>query len=597
MNVRKAAAFCLCIALALPVFAAAPKVVKTIPANGDQNVDPALSAMRVVFDQPMSTAGMSIVGSGIKYPKFAGRDQCQWEDDKTLVYKWTLVPDHEYSLSLNSSRFKNFKSETGESAEPYPLSFKTGSGSGGAAAPAGAPPAGAPPGRRAHARPEAAPSEPPPPPPAEGGDAAAPPKNTAPKVISCTPTNGDIKIDCMIPALRVVFDQPMIPDSYSVVGGGPKFPKFLGGPRWENNHTFVYSWRLEGNRSYWLSLNSQTFTNFMGTNGIAAEPYPVEFTTGDPPVDTNSLAMTEINKKAVEILQKAIDEDYSYRDLRKVNWTNLFAYYGPTLEAGDKGLYFAKEAAHLLVNAKDIHIWLEAEKEFVPTFKRTAYWNVSLGLLAKRVPEWQKRSSIVWSGRFSDGIRYLMIRNWPANGDAELAPAFDVLKEATIANCPLIIDVRANGGGSEPLAAKLAGCFVMEPVVYAKNTIRHGGKFSQKYDRVLQPNKNTDFFQGRVAVLIGGGTVSSCESFVMMMKQCKKCTLIGEPTAGCSGNPKPIDLGNGVTVYLPSWQDLRVDGTCIEGEGFAPDVEVKTTAKDFKTKDLVLDAALQLLRE
>jgi len=581
--------------LALPVFAAAPKVVKTIPANGDENVDPALPELRVVFDQPMSTGGMSIVGAGIKYPKFAGRDQCRWDDDKTLVYKWTLEPNHEYSLSFNSSKFKNFKSETGESAEPYPLSFKTGSGSGGAA------PAGAPQGRRGHTKvePNAA-TPPPPPPPAEGGDAAAPtpaPQNTAPKVISCTPTNGDIKIDCTIPALRVVFDQPMIPDSYSVVGGGPKFPKFIGNPKWENDHTFVYAWRLEGNRSYWLSLNNQTFTNFMGTNGIAAEPYPVEFTTGAPPVDTNNQATTEINKKAVEILQKAIDEDYAYRDLRKVDWTNLFANFGPRLEAGDKGLFFAKEAANLLANAKDIHIWLEAEKEFVPSYKRSAYWNVSLNLLSKRVPEWQKRSSIVWSGRFSDGIRYLMIRSWPANGDAELAPAFDVLKEASIANSPLIIDVRANGGGSEPLAAKLAGCFVLEPVTYAKDVIRHGGKFSEKNNRVLQPNKNMDFFQGRVAVLMGGGTVSSCESFVMMMKQCKKCTLVGERTAGCSGNPKPVDLGNDVKVYLPSWQDLRLDGTCLEGEGYAPDIEVKTTAKDFKTKDLVLDAALQLLRE
>jgi len=55
-------------------------------------------------------------------------------------------------------------------------------------------------------------------------------------------------------------------------------------------------------------------------------------------------------------------------------------------------------------------------------------------------------------------------------------------------------------------------------------------------------------------------------------------------------------LGNGVTVYLPSWKALRPDGTCFEGEGIAPDFPIRAAAEELKTADPILQAALTLLR-
>ena len=67
-------------------------------------------------------------------------------------------------------------------------------------------------------------------------------------------------------------------------------------------------------------------------------------------------------------------------------------------------------------------------------------------------------------------------------------------------------------------------------------------------------------------------------------------------TQGSSGNPKPVDLGNGVIVYLPSWKAMRPDGSCFEGEGIKPDIEVKTTPEDFENNDPVIEAALKYIR-
>ena len=60
--------------------------------------------------------------------------------------------------------------------------------------------------------------------------------------------------------------------------------------------------------------------------------------------------------------------------------------------------------------------------------------------------------------------------------------------------------------------------------------------------------------------------------------------------------PMPHALGNGVTVYLSSWEDHEPDGTLVEGRGVKPDVAVKTNPRDFRRSDPVLEAALEFLR-
>lgn len=420
-----------------------------------------------------------------------------------------------------------------------------------------------------------------------------------PKVVKTIPENGARNVDPALKELRVVFDQPMSPDGMSVVGGGPKFPNLDGEPRWEDARTFVAKWTLEAGHDYWLSLNSDRFTNFRSAKGDPCVPYPLSFRTakkGGAPNASEPKLNAAVNQEAITRLQRAVDRDYSYRDLRKVNWAERFRSFAPRLRAATTSRLFAEVAAEMLAPAKDIHLWLTVDDETIGTHMRKAPWNISLSNLPGVIPQWKERSSIVASGLFPDGIRYVAIRSWPTAPAAELEPAFEVLADAAAAKQPIIIDVRANGGGAEPTARELAGCFFRKSAVYAKNSTRRDGVWLGPFDREIEPNPKRPPFRGRSVVLMGQGTVSSSESFVMMMKQAPDCTLIGDLTAGCSGNPKPVDLGNGVVLLIPSWKDLRLNGTCLEGEGFAPDLLVKTAPEDFSTADPVLEAALRALR-
>jgi carboxyl-terminal processing protease len=101
-------------------------------------------------------------------------------------------------------------------------------------------------------------------------------------------------------------------------------------------------------------------------------------------------------------------------------------------------------------------------------------------------------------------------------------------------------------------------------------------------------------YPGPVVVLTGPLIMSSAESFLLMMRVAG-ATLVGGRSRGSSANPQPVDLGNGITLMVPSWRALLVDGTCFEGVGIAPDVEVPVTAAEVAAGDKVIDAGVAVL--
>ncbi|MFA5251584.1 MAG: S41 family peptidase [Phycisphaerae bacterium] len=422
-----------------------------------------------------------------------------------------------------------------------------------------------------------------------------------PKVINTVPENGSQDVNSNLRQIRIVFDQDMDQGGYSICGGGPNYPEKIGDPRWVNKRTIVMQVKLVPDHTYQLSINCQSYRNFKNTKGESAEPYPIEFRTGSgkegAKADTLNIAD---NNEAIEELRKAIDEKYSYRDLRKVDWDRLFDRYSRAMKVTKTPEAFAEAAAEMLANAEDMHIWFKVgDKNVKGGFKRRVTQNSDMNVLEKSVRGWQKRSDAVFTGQFNDGIGYILIDSWARERKQALEEAYKAIEK--FANAPgLIIDVRSNSGGSEPLAEEFAGCFIDEPKVYARHVyrnVREPGGFTKPNNRVLEPSEGRPKYRGKIAVLTGPVNMSSCEAFLLMMKQAPGCKLIGDKSYGSSGNPKPTELGNGVTVFLPSWKAMRPNGTCFEGEGIAPDILIKTTETEFKSRDAVLEAALKWLRE
>ena len=418
----------------------------------------------------------------------------------------------------------------------------------------------------------------------------------APKVVKSSPENGAKDVDPDNAELRVVFDQPMSPRGRSVVNSRSRlFPEFVGQPAWEDDKTFVWKMKLEPETDYWLSINGTRFTNFRGQNGEPAVPYPISFRTGPGKPKVLTPEMIALNKAAIEKLRKAIDEDYSYRDLRKVDWDKAFSEHAPRLESAGGPAEFASRAARMLEAAQDVHLMMKAGERRIATWRRDVFPMVNLQALQRTVPQWKQRGNFVFTGQFDNGVTYLSITSLPADDPAFLVSIYEAIGEAALAGKGLVIDLRPNGGGDEITGRKIAGCFLDKPAVYAKHVMRAGGKDSEQRERVVQPNPGGPKYRGKVIVLTGPATLSSCEALVLMMKQVPECVTVGGTTGGSSGNPRSIDLGNGTSISVPQWKAMRPDGTVFEGEGIRPDVEVKAGPADFAGKDPVLEEALKKL--
>jgi hypothetical protein len=419
-----------------------------------------------------------------------------------------------------------------------------------------------------------------------------------PKVVTLEPENLADDIDAKkTKRIVVTFDRPMTDTGWSFCGGGPNFPTFKNKPHWDLPTKIVVEVELLPEHDYELKLNCPpSGTNFKSLEGTQLVPVPWTFSTLPEKLPDQAKQKAD-NRAALDVLKAMLAESYSYYDLRVRSWEKLFAAHESAIVGAKTTRSWARQVAKMLAATEDIHMSLRFGELTFATGTRAIdplYRSKNLAAYVPTVPAGKDGLQ----GRTHDGIGYVMIPSW---GKAEEIAAIENALASLRACKAIVVDVRPNSGGDELLAQRVAAWFVDGTQVYGKDRFREkAGKdgFGKVLERTIEGNKEADKHLAMpIAVLTSRYVMSSNESFVLMMRQAKDCTVVGQKTYGSSGNPKPHVLPNEVTIVVPSWQDLRPDGTCFEGEGLAPDVEVKAEAKDFESKDQILDKALAVLRE
>ena len=99
--------------------------VKTEPATGSTDVDPALAEIRVTFSREMKDGSWSWVTLNKEtFPNITGKIHYD-KDRRTCVAPAKLEPGKTYAVFLNSPKFTNFRDLEGRPAVPTLLVFKT----------------------------------------------------------------------------------------------------------------------------------------------------------------------------------------------------------------------------------------------------------------------------------------------------------------------------------------------------------------------------------------------------------------------------------------------------------------------------------------
>lgn len=421
----------------------------------------------------------------------------------------------------------------------------------------------------------------------------------APQVVELFPAHGATDVDPGITELRITFDQDMSTRGMSICGGGPTFPKTRS-TNWTDRRTLVMRVTLQPDHEYAMSLNCPSSDkHFRTPDGEQLAQVPWSFTTASKAPKLSKADRRKMNRRSLKELMKALKDRYSYYDLRDVEWKALEKKHRKKIVSASSTRSWIKRVAKMLSAADDVHLWITYRGKTTGTHQRKTRPNWNLDGIRAELPGFTKRNACVYTARTDDGIGYILIATLSRERTEQLAQVQDFLGEYK--NCKaLILDLRPNSGGAEPLAVPIAAWFVDGKKTYAKHVTRDPdaeGGFSRPYERTLQGHEAPRRFTGPVAVLTGPGIMSSCEAFLLMMKQGRDVTLIGSRSYGSSGNPKSHVLKNGVEVFIPSWKAMLPDGTCFEGSGIEPDIEVKAKSSSFKKRDPVIKRALEVLRE
>jgi len=167
----------------------------------------------------------------------------------------------------------------------------------------------------------------------------------------------------------------------------------------------------------------------------------------------------------------------------------------------------------------------------------------------------------------------------------------------------LIIDVRANGGGSTPidLLQMLAREPIRGPMMRTRSYVAAdrargvlpGWTDISPFEVPADPTHRVDV---PVAVLTSARTFSAAEDFVAAFNAMHRGITVGEATAGSTGQPFFFQLPGGGSARVCTRNDRAFDGTVFEGVGLRPTILASPTLESIRRKkDIALERAAAAL--
>ncbi len=212
-------------------------------------------------------------------------------------------------------------------------------------------------------------------------------------------------------------------------------------------------------------------------------------------------------------------------------------------------------------------------------------------------------------GMLHDSIGYLRITAFAgyAQGggyDAmlnALDTALDTIFADTHAWRGLIIDVRINGGGADPLGLAIAARLTSAPyTAYAKVARADpvdARKMTPPQPSVVTPSTRPGW-RGAVVELTSRYSVSAAETFTQaLMLRRPAIERVGENTQGVFSDVLGRTLPNGWRFRLPNELFLTAQGTSFDGTGIPPTIAVPTmtTAELAEGRDRALERAMAVI--
>lgn len=202
----------------------------------------------------------------------------------------------------------------------------------------------------------------------------------------------------------------------------------------------------------------------------------------------------------------------------------------------------------------------------------------------------------------SDGIAYVALNTF---GNDSAAKQWDMhWPEITRARA-LILDLRENQGGDDWVGFHILASLIAKKSPGELSRLTKWVAADRAWGNpetplqlpvdMIEPDA-ARHFSGPVVLLTSPRTFSAGEDMVVAFAQAARGTLIGEATAGSSGQPLWFKLPGGGTARICTKHDSFANGREFVGVGVTPDVVVHISREDIVAGyDPVLERAVQWL--
>ncbi len=208
---------------------------------------------------------------------------------------------------------------------------------------------------------------------------------------------------------------------------------------------------------------------------------------------------------------------------------------------------------------------------------------------------------LLW-GTIDSEIAYLRIDRMQVSEDdtdqqlADLAPILDQVFADLAHSSAIIVDVRINQGGTDPIAIAIANRFADRQRLAVRKYARslNGDGAVQQID--LTPATELAYLKPTI-LLTSGTTTSAAEVFTLAMREIPHVTHMGESTNGSISDALEKTLPNGWQFSLANEVYSGADGIAYEGMGISPDIEapIFDAAMRQSEQDSGVNAAIQWL--
>jgi carboxyl-terminal processing protease len=188
-------------------------------------------------------------------------------------------------------------------------------------------------------------------------------------------------------------------------------------------------------------------------------------------------------------------------------------------------------------------------------------------------------------------VGYLAFNLW-------MLPAIQTINEFVDENRnsdAIIVDVRGNLGGIGGMVMGVSGHFVNRPVSLGRMTMRDNNlNFLATPRRVDTQLRPTNTFQGKLAILVDGVSLSSAELFAGGLQELGRARVFGERTGGQALPALSDRLPNGDLLYHAVADFKTPKGRRLEENGVVPDEVVPLRLEALRAGiDEPLQAALR----